>query len=449
MTIKKKTYRPRPQAKRSNSEQRGEGAIKKRFQHAAKGSKKKPSAQLSSGSIDEDMMSRSERIAKVIARAGVCSRRDAEAWIENGRVQLNGELLTSPAVTVTAKDIVLVDGQRLPARERTRLWLYHKPRGLVTTNKDPQGRPTVFSRLPEDLPRVLTVGRLDINTEGLLLLTNDGGLARVLELPSTGWLRRYRVRAFGKVTQADLEGLKDGIAIDGILYGAIEATLDKEQGDNVWMTVGLREGKNREVKRVFDYLGLTVNRLIRLSFGPFQLMDLPENDVREIRGRVLRDQLGDTLTQEAGADFEAPILTTPKQEAQKKPGPAKRRAQSRGQGQATKGKWLITREGRVEKERRETKKPARNEQGDNPKKVQRKNNGPRQEKISPRSRFRMTSELRFRNEDGRQESSPQRRIWSEDGLIEDKQQEKRTGQGRRDRNGGPRDDRRSNRGNRS
>ncbi|MDN3718326.1 pseudouridine synthase [Roseibium salinum] len=238
-----------------------------------------------------------------MARAGLCSRREAETWIENGRVQLNGQVLTTPAVTVTADDTVLVDGNTLPTRERTRLWLYHKPRGLVTTNKDPEGRPTVFDRLPEDLPRVLTVGRLDINTEGLLLLTNDGGLARVLELPTTGWLRRYRVRAFGRVTQAGLDSLKEGIAIEGVLYGAIEATLDKEQGDNVWMTVGLREGKNREVKRVLEHMGLTVNRLIRVSYGPFQLMELPEGQVREIRGRVLRDQLGDTLAEEAGADF--------------------------------------------------------------------------------------------------------------------------------------------------
>ncbi len=268
-----------------------------------------------------------------MARAGLCSRREAETWIENGRVQLNGTLLTTPAVTVTSADKVLVDGEPLPMRERTRLWLYHKPRGLMTTNKDPEGRPTVFERLPRDLPRVLSVGRLDFNTEGLLLLTNDGGLARVLELPATGWLRRYRVRAFGKVTQADLDGLKDGVAIEGVLYGAIEATLDKEQGNNVWMTVGLREGKNREVKRVLEHLGLAVNRLIRISYGPFQLMDMPDGDVREIRGRVLRDQLGDALAEEAGADFDAPIFNQAEPEAARKPSGAKR-DQTRAGGRA-------------------------------------------------------------------------------------------------------------------
>jgi len=385
---------------------------------------------------------RGERIAKVMARAGLCSRREAETWIENGRVELNGKPLTTPAVTVTAQDKVLVDGEPLPMRERTRLWLYHKPRGLVTTNKDPEGRPTVFDRLPAELPRVLTVGRLDINTEGLLLLTNDGGLARVLELPATGWLRRYRVRAFGKVTQADLDGLQNGVAIDGVLYGAIEATLDKEQGDNVWMTVGLREGKNREVKRVLEHLGLAVNRLIRVSYGPFQLMDLPERDVREIRGRVLRDQLGDTLAEEAGADFEAPIFHTPKQEPDKKSGGAKRagRSDKREGGQ---GRWLTAREGQSETERRKVAKKDRAErkqdggrgEGQRP----RKNSGPRQEKVSPRSRFRMTSEPRARKDFGEERRTPPpRRIWSEDGLVDDKQQETRTGRDKQDRNGPPR-----------
>ena len=319
-----------------------------------------------------------ERIAKVMARAGLCSRREAETWIENGRVQLNGETLKTPAVNVSGKDKVLVDGAPLPTRERTRLWLYHKPRGLVTTNKDPEGRPTVFDRLPRELPRVLTVGRLDINTEGLLLLTNDGGLARVLELPATGWLRRYRVRAFGKVTQTDLDGLQDGIAIDGVLYGAIEATLDKEQGGNVWMTVGLREGKNREVKRVLEHLGLAVNRLIRISYGPFQLMDLPERDVREIRGRVLRDQLGDALAEEAGADFDAPILHQAKPEEAKRasaPGrtggrgserkPRDRGDAGRGQGErreAGRGQWLSAREGKTETDRKKSAKAERSGQ---------------------------------------------------------------------------------------
>ena len=247
-----------------------------------------------------------ERIAKVMARAGLCSRREAEKWIAAGRVAVNGRTLTTPATVVGSGDDIKVDGKPLPMRERTRLWLYHKPRGLVTTTHDPEGRPTVFEKLPSDLPRVITVGRLDINTEGLLLLTNDGGLARVLELPATGWLRRYRVRAHGTVTQDALDKLQDGFAVDGILYGAIEAVLDRVQGQNSWLTVALREGKNREVKRVLEALGLDVNRLIRVSYGPFQLGDLDAGTVREIRGRVLRDQLGKRLIAEAGADFDTP-----------------------------------------------------------------------------------------------------------------------------------------------
>lgn len=247
-----------------------------------------------------------ERIAKVMARAGIASRRDCEAMIEEGRVSVNGKVLESPALDVGPNDVVLVDGEPLPARERTRLWLYHKPRGVVTTNFDPEGRPTVFDALPEDLPRVLTIGRLDINTEGLLLLTNDGGLARVLELPETGWLRRYRVRAFGEVTQDVLDTVKDGVTIDGIHYGPVIARFERQQGFNTWLTVDLREGKNREVKTVLEHLGLTVNRLIRISFGPFQLGDLPEGEADEVRSRVLQDQLGAELASKAGADFEAP-----------------------------------------------------------------------------------------------------------------------------------------------
>ncbi|HEY1863956.1 MAG TPA: pseudouridine synthase [Roseiarcus sp.] len=248
-----------------------------------------------------------QRIAKVMARAGVCSRRDAEAWIAEGRVTVNGKALLSPAFNVTEADDVRVDGQPLASPERTRLFLFHKPRGLVTTARDPEGRPTVFSALPPGLPRLVAIGRLDINTEGLLLLTNDGGLARVLELPSTGWLRRYRVRVHGSIDQAALDRLSEGVTIDGVDYLGVEAKLDREQGANAWLTLGLREGKNREIKKILEHLGLAVNRLIRLSFGPFELGDLPEGEVMEVRTRVLRDQLGVKLAKEANANFDAPL----------------------------------------------------------------------------------------------------------------------------------------------
>ncbi len=208
------------------------------------------------------------RIAKAMARAGLCSRREAERWIADGRVAVNGKILTTPACEVGPADKILVDGRPLPAAEPVRLWRYHKIKGLVTTHQDPQGRPTVFDKLPPEMPRVISIGRLDYNTEGLLLLTNDGALARHLELPATGWLRRYRVRARGRVTQADLDKLKDGIEIEGVRYGAIEATIDTVQGANIWLTVGIREGKNREVRKVMAELGLEVSRLIRISFGP-------------------------------------------------------------------------------------------------------------------------------------------------------------------------------------
>jgi 23S rRNA pseudouridine2605 synthase len=240
------------------------------------------------------------RIATALARAGLCSRREAERWIAQGRVSVNGEVLASPARDVTPRDRILVDGNELPALEPPRLWRYHKPKGLVTTHKDPQGRPTVFDALPEHLPRVVSVGRLDVNTEGLLLLTNDGALARHLELPATGWLRRYRVRAHGTVTQEALDRLKGGIQIAGVRYGPIEATLDKPQGSNVWLTMGLREGKNREVRTILEYLGLTVNRLIRISFGPFQLLDLEPGGVEAVRRRVLIDQLGRQVARSLG-----------------------------------------------------------------------------------------------------------------------------------------------------
>lgn len=265
-----------------------------------------------------------ERISKLLARAGVASRRDVERMIMEGRVRVNGTVLDTPVLNATLADHIEVDGVPIRGIERTRLWLYHKPAGLVTTNADPEGRPTVFENLPEDLPRVMSVGRLDINTEGLLLLTNDGGLARMLELPTTGWLRRYRVRAHGKIEQADLDKLKEGIAVDGVLYGAIDATLDKTQGTNVWLTLGLREGKNREVKNVLGALGLDVNRLIRISYGPFQLGELPEGHAQEIRGRTLRDQLGPRLIEESKANFDAPLFDHASVDAEEKPAPKSR-----------------------------------------------------------------------------------------------------------------------------
>jgi 23S rRNA pseudouridine2605 synthase len=248
-----------------------------------------------------------ERIAKVVARAGLCSRREAESWVAEGRVSVNGAVISSPALNVTAADKISVDGKPLPRPERTRLFLYNKPRGLVTTHADPEKRPTIFESLPKGLPRLISIGRLDLNTEGLLLLTNDGGLARVLELPDTGWLRRYRVRANGKIMQPQLDALRKGITIDGIRYGEIEATLDREQGANVWLTFAIREGKNREVRNVLEHLGLKVNRLIRVSYGPFQLGELKDGTVEEIRTRHLREQLGERIAKESGADFEGPM----------------------------------------------------------------------------------------------------------------------------------------------
>jgi len=256
-----------------------------------------------------------ERIAKVLARAGLASRRDAEEMVVQGRVAVNGRVINSPALDVTANDVVSVDGKPLPPRERTRLFLYHKPRGLMTTHADPEGRPTVFENLPEGLPRLISVGRLDFNTEGLLLLTNDGGLARELELPETGWLRRYRVRAHGEVTQAQLDQLRDGVEVDGVKYGPIDATLDRDQGANVWLVFAIREGKNREVRNVLTHLGLEVNRLIRISYGPFQLGELGEGAVEEVKTRVLREQLGEKVIARSGADFARPDQHTDDDEA--------------------------------------------------------------------------------------------------------------------------------------
>jgi 23S rRNA pseudouridine2605 synthase len=233
-----------------------------------------------------------ERIAKVLARAGLCSRRDAERWIAEGRVSVDGAVLTSPAVTVTDASDVRVDGAPLPQPDRARLWRYHKPAGLVTTHRDEKGRPTVFDALPKELPRLISVGRLDLNSEGLLLLTNDGALARRLELPATGWLRRYKVRVHGAVDEGRLAALAKGVTIGGLGYGPIRAELERVQGSNAWLLLSLREGKNREVRRVLEHLDLAVTRLIRLSYGPFQLGHLPRSAVEEVPKKVLAEQLG-------------------------------------------------------------------------------------------------------------------------------------------------------------
>lgn len=242
-----------------------------------------------------------DRIAKVLARAGVASRREAERMIEAGRVTVNGKAITSPALNVTGKDRITVDGKPVSEPEPSRLWLYHKPSGLVTTTRDEKGRATIFDNLPGDMPRVMSVGRLDLNSEGLLLLTNDGGIKRKLELPSTGWLRKYRVRVNGRPKDEDFAPLRKGLVIEGERFLPMDVSLNRQQGANAWLTIGLREGKNREIRRAMEDIGYAVNRLLRVSYGPFQLGSLKPGEVEEIRRRVMRDQLGLDAAPEAQA----------------------------------------------------------------------------------------------------------------------------------------------------
>ena len=232
-----------------------------------------------------------ERIAKVMARAGLCSRREAERWILNGRVQVNGVVLDTPAITINKTDKIVVDGSEIQNAEKQRIWRYNKPAGLLTTHNDPEGRPNLFDTLPRNMPRVISIGRLDLNSEGLLLLTNDGDLARELELPNNKWQRRYRVRVYGRPNEKSFNGFSSGITVDGVHYKSIDVSIDRQQGANAWLTVSLIEGKNREIRRIMEHIGFPVSRLIRISFGPFQLGNLAKGDVEEIRGNVLRDQL--------------------------------------------------------------------------------------------------------------------------------------------------------------
>lgn len=241
-----------------------------------------------------------DRIAKIMARAGLCSRRDAERWIAEGRVAVAGKVIDSPALNITDLNSIRVDGKPLPNTEPPRLWRYHKPPGIVTTARDPEGRPTVSDKMPAGMPRVMPIGRLDITSEGLLLLTNDGELKRHLELPTTGWTRRYRARVYGRVEVEKLEALSKGVTVEGIQYGAIEAKLEHQEGANAWVAIGIREGKNREVRKVMAHLGYTVNRLIRISFGPFQLGGLERGVVEEMPTHVLRDQLGKATAEKLG-----------------------------------------------------------------------------------------------------------------------------------------------------
>jgi 23S rRNA pseudouridine2605 synthase len=245
-----------------------------------------------------DGITKLERIAKTIARAGSCSRREAERWIEGGRVAVNGQILSSPALNVSQDDLITIDGKQIATAEPTKLWLYHKPVGLVTTHSDPEGRATVFEHLPREIGRVISVGRLDLNSEGLLLLTNDGDLARALELPRTGFVRTYRARAFGRVSQKQLDALKSGIVVDGVRYGSIEAILERDGAANSWISLSLKEGKNREIRKVLGALGLSVNRLIRLSYGPFELGSLEKGEVAGIAPSKIKRLLEKLKNQE-------------------------------------------------------------------------------------------------------------------------------------------------------
>ena len=270
-----------------------------------------------------------ERIAKRIARAGICSRRAAEQMIEEGKVSVNGDIITSPALNVTASDKIMVDNKRLPQAQEARLWRYYKPRGLIVSAKDEKGRETIFDTLPPHMPRVISVGRLDYDSEGLLLLTNDGALARHLELPSTGWSRRYKVRVQGRVDEQKLESLKDGITIDGIRYGEIEASLETQMNSNAWILIAIKEGKNREVRRIMEHLGHPVSRLIRLSYGPFQLGRLEKGQIEEVKRAVLTEQLGGENTKSSQAGFEGALPRQAK--VKRRPNPSAKSAEKNNQ----------------------------------------------------------------------------------------------------------------------
>ena len=270
-----------------------------------------------------------ERIAKRIARAGICSRRAAEQMIEDGKVSVNGDIITSPALNVTASDKIMVDNKRLPQAQEARLWRYYKPRGLIVSAKDEKGRETIFDTLPPHMPRVISVGRLDYDSEGLLLLTNDGALARHLELPSTGWSRRYKVRVQGRVDEQKLKSLKDGITIDGIRYGEIEASLETQMNSNAWILIAIKEGKNREVRRIMEHLGHPVSRLIRLSYGPFQLGRLEKGQIEEVKRAVLTEQLGGENTKSSKAGFEGALPRQAK--VKRRPNPSAKSAEKNNQ----------------------------------------------------------------------------------------------------------------------